>query len=363
MTRYSQTILVVSHEASGDLLADELINALRAYDDVKIIQHHSGSSTTQDIISTNIKPLSPVMGIGDVVGKLFVARKLLNELFRFVSTVEVDIIITIDAMALNAPLIRKIRKHRPSTLCYHYAAPKLWAWRPGRAHRLRGLFDQLFCLFPFEQDFFDHYQIINSFAGHPVIHRLSPGPNVREGILLLPGSRQKEIVRHLPTFLKAAFEAFPDEIITVVTFERYKDLVNQLAKDYPIRVMSDPSKRFGVFQKSKCALAASGTVSLELAMAHTPMVIAYKVDAISAFLAKRLITVPYVSLVNLILGRKIVPEHLQSECCPNVLAQSLINLNSEEQLKSFPVLYNLLNKDPDPASFVAGQVISASRQT
>ena len=98
-------------------------------------------------------------------------------------------------------------------------------------------------------------------------------------------------------------------------------------------------------------------------MAHTPMVIAYKVDAISAFLAKRLITVPYVSLVNLILGRKIVPEHLQSECCPNVLAQSLLNLNGEEQLKSFPVLYNLLNKDPDPASFVAGQVISASRQT
>ena len=126
-----------------------------------------------------------------------------------------------------------------------------------------------------------------------MIHRLSPGPNVREGILLLPGSRQKEIVRHLPTFLKAAFEAFPDEIITVVTFERYKDLVNQLAKDYPIRVMSDPSKRFGVFQKSKCALAASGTVSLELAMAHTPMVIAYKVDAISAFLAKRLICLRY----------------------------------------------------------------------
>lgn len=303
------------------------------------------------------------MGIWDVLGKIRAGKKLVDDLLAFMQQQQPEAVVTIDSMAINGPLARRIRRQHPNCTLVHYAAPKLWAWRPGRARKLHGLFDQILCLFPFEGKFFDQYNITTSFVGHPVVGRFDANTTKDGSLLLLPGSRATEIRRLLPLFLQASQDHDPLTNRVIVTLARHLELVNELASGQSnIRIVTADHDKKQAYEQASLALAASGTVTLELAMANTPMVVAYRVDPLSAMIARRLVLVRYVSLVNLILDKNVVPELLQENCTMENLSHALNQLKTGDatrQQEEFAKLRVLLREKENPAALAAGQVASA----
>jgi len=358
----SQTeIFIISHEPSGDLLGHELAEQLM-HMGCNPVMHQSGHAPAT-CPQSNITPLPPTMGIWDVLGKIRAGKKLVDDLLAYVRQHQPDAVVTIDSMAINGPLARRLRRQHPNCALVHYAAPKLWAWRPGRAKKLRGLFDQLLCLFPFEGKFFDQYQIPTSFVGHPVVGRFEANRPKDGSLLLLPGSRANEIRRLLPIFLQASRDHDPLAERVIVTLARHLELVNGLVGGQPnIRILTSDHDKKRAYEQASLALAASGTVTLELAMANTPMVVAYRVDHLSAMIARRLLLVRYVSLVNLILDKDVVPELLQEQCTTENLSDALSRLKMGDginQQEEFAKLRLLLREKENPAALAAGQVASA----
>lgn len=351
-------VCIISHEPSGDLLGYELAEELSRLGFEPMLHQSGHAPTTYG--QSGIKPLPPTMGLWDVLGKIRAAQTLLQKLLTMVKAHQPSVVVTIDSMAINGPLARRLRRELPDCPLVHYAAPKLWAWRPGRAKKLRGLFDRLLCLFPFEQKFFDQYDIATNFVGHPVVGRFSPTTNKDGSLLLLPGSRRTEIRRLLPIFLKAADMHDPNARKVVVTLPAHREMVAQHATNSKnLEIVTDDASKKRAYEQASLALAASGTVTLELAMANTPMVVAYRVDAVSAMIARRLVLVRFASLVNLILDKQVVPELLQDDCDAESLSRELRNITQGAgalQIKEFDQLRSSLLAQDNPAALAADQV-------
>jgi lipid-A-disaccharide synthase len=224
-----------------------------------------------------------------------------------------------------------------------YVAPQVWASRPKRALTMAKSFDHVLCLLPFEVPIFQNVGMGASFVGHPVIERAPrPGqgdafrerhgiPRDQKVLLLLPGSRSNEI-RFLWSVFREAIEQTSASVgnlkIVLPTVQNVSASVHKLAAEWrkDILVVDGPDEKLGAFDAADIALAASGTVSTELALSTTPMVIGYRVGALTAAIARRFIKVPYVTLVNIILNREVVPEFIQENCTSANLSRELIRL-------------------------------------
>lgn len=339
------TILLVVGEPSGDALGYQLIEALKELTGgrAKIIgvggelMRLAGMQSLYSINDTS------VMGLREVVPKVPTILRRIRQVADFARANQPDVAVMIDSPDFTHKVARRIRKIAPDMKIVDYVAPQVWASRPGRAITMAKAFDHVLCLLPFEVPFFQNAGMGASFVGHPVIERApKPGQGeafrTRHGIppdqkilLLLPGSRSNEI-RFLWPIFRDAIEQTAGTVnnlkIVLPTVQNVAPRVRELVAEWgkPVLVLDRPEEKLAAFDAADVALAASGTVSTELALSATPMVVGYRVGAITASIARRFIKVQYVTLVNLILNREVVPELLQENCTAANLSRELIRL-------------------------------------
>ncbi len=345
-------IFLIAGEHSGDALGGKLMTTLSAQCKGRI--HYLGVGG-EDMERAGLASQFPLADVA-VMGPLSILPRLPRIMSRVYRTVdaavaaEPDAVVIIDAPEFTHPIAKRIRKRAPLIPIIDYVSPSVWAWRPGRARKMRPYVDHVMALLPFEPA--AHQRLGGppcTYVGHPLIERLDwmhdldtaplierlqldPGRLV---LVVLPGSRTSEVSHLMPTFgatleLLHARRIRPQVIIPVVPHVR--DLVERHVQSWTVKphIVEGDEDKFRAFKLSHAALAASGTVTLELALAGTPMVVAYKVDAIAARL-RFLLKVPSVVLANLVLGENAFPELLQEECTPQNLADAL-----ELQLRDTP---------------------------
>jgi lipid-A-disaccharide synthase len=232
----------------------------------------------------------------------------------------------------------------------NYRLPQVWAWRAGRAARLAQDLDHLLALLPFEPAYFERHGLASSFVGHPVVEEAAgrrDGPAFRRRydipqdaplLCLLPGSRRQEIGYHLPVLedtVARLWQQMPRLRVVLPTLGHLAPQVRAAVERWkvPVLVLEDRWERFEAYAASWLAIAASGTVSLEVALAGLPLITIYRTGLLTGWLARRLITVPHVNLVNLILRRPAVPEFLQEDCRPELIAASAARLMTDAHLR------------------------------
>ncbi len=288
-----------------------------------------------------------VMGIAEVLPKYFDLKRRLNETIAAVLTFKPDVLITIDSPDFSLRVARGV-KEQSDIRTVHYVAPTVWAWRPKRAAKMAKMIDHVLALFPFEPPYMEAEGMACDFVGHPVVNepvaseaeiaafRAEFGLGDVSILLALPGSRKGEVGRLAPTF-GAALGQFltgqPNMRVVVPAAAPVADMVRDQISSWPgTPVLIDPrdyapetaaAHKRAAFGTAKMALAASGTVSLELAAANTPMVIGYKVQWLTWQLVKNMFLIETANLVNLVSETRVVPECLAENCTPDALAEQL----------------------------------------
>lgn len=339
MTARPLKLFITGGEISGDLLGSQLMRALRALYAGPLTFRGVGGETMAREGLSSLFPIDDisVMGLVDILPR---ARTLLQRIdwtAREAASFKPDVAVLIDVPGFNHRVAIRLRRYAPDIPIVMYVAPQVWAWRPGRARNMLRYVDHVLALLPFEPPFFERVGLKCTFVGHPVVERF-PGLGLGEAfrarhdiapdarvLTVLPGSRTKEVTRLLPVFrdaLDLLRQKHPTLMAVVPTVPHVEDQVRAGAETFPVRtiVSADPDEKYGAFEASEAAIAASGTVALELALARLPAVIAYKMDALTAFYVRRAITVDYVCLSNLIANEPLLPELLQENCTAERIA-------------------------------------------
>ncbi len=336
MTGARPLVFLVAGEPSGDLLGGRLMDALGEATGGEIRFAGVGGETMGTRGLRSLFPIDDlaVMGFAEVLPRLFTILRRLRQVERAVAAARPDVVVTIDAPGFNLRLARRLRP--TGVPLVQYVAPQLWAWRPGRARRLAGLFDRILALFPFEPAFFAALGVEAVAVGHPAVEALQPvAGDLRERLglaaaapvlLMLPGSRVGLVRRMLPVYRDAAARLaadIPGLVVLLPVVPATRAIVQAAVADWPgtVRVVQSPEDRRGALAVASAAIAVSGTSTLELGLAGVPMAVAYRTSAVSAALARRLIRVAHVALPNLVLQRTVVPELLQEACTPEALAR------------------------------------------
>ncbi len=254
-----------------------------------------------------------------------------------------DAVVTIDSSGFTWRVAERLRKRGERVPLIHYVAPMVWAWRQSKARKVARWYDHLMTLLPFEPPYFTAAGLACSYVGHPVLesgaergdgaafrrrHAIAAAAQV---FCLLPGSRHGEVRRLLPIYRQAVIDLlrrFPDLKLVLPAAELVVQAVEAATRSWPVKVtvLRGMHEKYDALAASDVALAASGTVALELAMAQLPAVIAYKMNAITDWLARRIVRARFVNLVNITLGRLVVPELLLEECTPERLSSALAHL-------------------------------------
>ncbi len=346
-------IFLVAGEHSGDALGGKLMSALSARCKGRIHYLGVGGEHMEDAGLASQFPLSDVA----VMGPLSILARLPRLISRVHRTVdaavaaEPDAVVIIDAPEFTHPIAKRIRKKSPAIPIIDYVSPSVWAWRPGRARKMKPYVDHVMGLLPFEPA--AHERLGGpacTYVGHPLIERLDwmreidtaplierigldPG---RLTLLVLPGSRTSEVSQLMQPFgeaLAALHERHVRPQVIIPAVPHVRPLIEKHIESWAVQphIVEGEADKFRAFRLAHAALAASGTVTLELALAGTPMVVAYKVDAIAAKL-RFLMKVPSVVLANLVLDENAFPEYLQEDCTPEKLADAL-----EQLLRDTPV--------------------------
>ncbi|KXV49074.1 lipid-A-disaccharide synthase [Acetobacter tropicalis] len=335
----SPLIWILAGEASGDVLGARLMQALRTRNPaVRFVGVGGVRMEEQGLRSLFPMRDLAVMGLVEILPRLRALSARLNEAVDDIAARKPDLVITIDSPGFALRLLRRITDK--GILRVHYVAPQVWAWRQKRVKEFPGLWDELLCLLPFEEAFFSRHGLLTRFVGHPVLqsgaqdgdgarfhqrHKLEPTARV---LVLMPGSRRSEAPRLLPAFgkmLALLRKDMPDLVPVIPVSPVVAATVERETANWPVRpvIVTDVQDKHDAFAAAGAALTKSGTSTLELALAGVPMAVTYRVNPITAFMARRLIRVPYVAMVNLLAGRAVVPELLQEQCTPSVLANAV----------------------------------------
>jgi lipid-A-disaccharide synthase len=339
-------VYMIAGEPSGDLLGGRLIEGLRERAGRPVVVRGVGGPRMREAGLDPLFDLSEIafMGVAEILPRLPGLLERIRRTADDVARVRPDVLVTIDAPDF---VFRVARRVRPLGIpVVHYVAPTVWAWRPGRAARVARSVDHLMTLLPFEPEHFVRVGLPATFVGHSVVEsgagqgdgvrfRRAHGIGDEETVLtVLPGSRRGEVTRLLPIFGETVARLARRHSglrVVVPTVPNVAPLVGPAVAAWPVPtlVVGGDAEKFDAFAASRAALACSGTVALELALAGLPAVVAYKVNPITAAIVRRLIRVPYVNLVNIMLGRMLVPELLQDDCTPERLEAAVGTLLSE----------------------------------
>lgn len=344
-------VVIIAGEHSGDALGAKLIDALEARLPGGVVFSGVGGHAMEERNFRSDFPLSDIA----VMGPLAILKRLPTLVRRVYRSVDValaanpDIVVLIDAPEFTHPVAKRIRKRSPGIPIIDYVSPTVWAWRPGRARKMARFVDHVLALLPFEPE--AHRRLggpVCSYVGHPLTERLPLFASLdsakamrdhgldpaRPLILVLPGSRRSEVERLTDVFGEALarFASEPAHRpyqYAIPALPHVRDLIEAkvagwpAAAPRPVIFRGDvEATKFALFKAARAALAASGTVSLELAIAGTPMVIAYKVDIVVSMF-RHLIKTDTTVLPNLITGQRAIPEFHQEDCTPERLASAL----------------------------------------
>ncbi len=341
-------VFLVAGEHSGDQLGAKLIPELRRQAKGEILFSVVGGEMMAEQGCPSLFPLHDVAVMGPVaiISRLpRIIRRVyqtVNEIIRFAP----DVLVILDSPEFTHPIAKRVRRRRPGIPIVNYVSPSVWAWRPGRAKKMRGYVDLILALLPFETE--AHRRLSGPecvYVGHPLIERqdwiqsldaseTSRKLNLKGGLpvlVVLPGSRPNEVTRLMEPFGKAIGllqrSAGPIEVV-VPAVNSVRTLIESYATRWPVRphIIEGEREKFQSFRLARAALAASGTVTLELALSGTPMIVAYKVEGWFSQIMRRLITASSAVLPNLVLGEKAFPEFIQEHCTPENLAGALLPL-------------------------------------
>ena len=330
---------LIAGEPSGDRLGAALMAGLQELAP-KIQFAGIGGPEMQTRGMTSRFPMAElsIIGIAEVLPKYFHLKRRIREAAQAALEFSPDALITIDSPDFCLRVAALVKASRPDLRTIHYVAPSVWAWRPGRAAKMAKSVDHVLALLPFEPPLMQAAAMSCDFVGHPVVAEplasdaekaLMSGPSPL--ILTLPGSRRSEVERLAPVIgavLARVKAEHPTARVALPTLPAVADLVRSLSRDWPIapEIIENAARKRAAFASADVALAASGTVSLELAANACPMVIAYRLHPVSHWLMRRVALVDTVTLVNLVSETRVVPEFLGPDCRAESIAPTLLQL-------------------------------------
>lgn len=336
---------LIAGEPSGDQLGAALMAGLRELaPDVEIVGIGGDAMAAQGLESLFPMRELSLMGIWEVLPKYRHLKRRIAETAARVVAESPDALIGIDSPDFCLRVARAARAQRPDLRVIHYVAPSVWAWRPGRALKMAEVVDHVLAILPFEPPLMQAAGMTCDFVGHPIATIPVAGPDeaalFRAGhgiapespvVLCLPGSRAGEVGRLLPRFGQALTDLrrhVPDTQVVLPTVPGVAGQVRHLTAGWPVRplVVEDADQKRGAFAAADLALAASGTVSLDLAANRVPMVIGYDMAPLSRMLIGMLLKTDTVTLVNLVSDTRTVPEFLGRDCQPAPMARALLRL-------------------------------------
>jgi lipid-A-disaccharide synthase len=342
--------MLVSGEPSGDALGGQLMAALKkiAGDRVNIVGVGGEAMTAHGLKTLFPLDDTSVMGLGDVVPKIPKILKRIREAADFAAANNPDAVVLIDSPDFTHRIARRLKRIAPRIVTINYVAPQVWASRSWRARGMANYFDLVLALLPFEPKFFEGYGLKSVFVGHPALERagLMKGGaefRARHGIApdapllaVLPGSRNSEIRFLFPEFRKAVELLAPlvPGLITVLpTVPHVAAKVRAGTQGWPVplTIVEGQDEKFAAFDAANAALAASGTVTTELALSRTPMVVAYKFGPLTYAAGKPFVHVKFATIANLLLDREAIPEFIQSRCTAPLLAEAVLPLLIDRQ--------------------------------
>jgi lipid-A-disaccharide synthase len=388
VTAFSQkglTIALVAGESSGDQLGSRLMDALGAAAGVTVQFVGVGGPLMLSKGLHSAFPMSDIAvnGLFPVLKRLPLLLRRIKQAAEAIAAAKPDVVVLIDAQDFNKQVAKRLRRLIPHTPIIGYVSPTVWAWRPGRARKIKPLFDRLMAVLPFEPQV--HARLGGPetvYVGHPLMERPADWTATSEEqvlaenrpyrLLVLPGSRHGEISRLLPVFSDAVVilkARYPDLEVVLPAVEHLVADIRHLTSGWPVQphILVGETEKWRAFRTARAALAASGTVTLELALAGVPMAVAYRVSWIEGEIARRMITVESASLPNLILGEKVIPEFIELGWTGADLAQEIAALFEggaarDRQIKGFAeVRRRMATPHVSPSAAAAAIVVAATQ--
>jgi lipid-A-disaccharide synthase len=376
-------VFLIATEESGDRLGANLMKVLRQrLGDAVQFEGVGGRAMAREGLESlfPIEELS-IIGLAAVVKDLPKILGLIKETAIAVTEAAPDILVIIDSPDFTHRVARRVRAKDPRIPIVNYVSPSVWAWRPGRARAMLKYVDHVLALLPFEPEAYRRLRGPPcSYVGHPLTEQLSSlRPNPEEAarraqsppvLLVLPGSRRSEIRHHMAVFGQAVAR-LQDQGVTfelvLPTMPHLQEAVVDAVKGWPVQpqvVIGEQEKR-AKFRIAHAALAKSGTVTLELALAGVPMVTAYRTGSVEAWILRRAIKVNSVILANLVIGENVIPEFLQEDCTPEKLAAALRDVLGDtefrqRQLEAFGKIDGIMSTGNQPPSVRAADVVLAT---
>jgi lipid-A-disaccharide synthase len=370
-------IFLVAGEPSGDLLGARLMAALREETGGKVRFAGVGGELMS---AAGLKSLFSirelaVMGFLEVLPHLFLILRRMRETVAAVRNLRPDAVVTIDSPSFTLEVAGRLKGEGIPLI--HYVAPQVWAWKPWRAKQVARYLDHLLALLPFEPPYFEKHGLATHFVGHPAVETRRPSPQgsgpPQPRLAVLPGSRRGEVTKLLPVFaevVRALKETHPRLSVVIPTVETVEDLVRAQTADWPVvvEVVRGAEGKARAFAQSTAALAASGTVALELAVAGVPAVITYRFAGFVGHLPMAWLGVPFASLVNLIAKREVQPEFLQRNCRAAQILPAVKRLlddplaRGEQQAAYAEVQKALTPPEGTPSRAAAKQILAALKR-
>jgi lipid-A-disaccharide synthase len=383
-----RAIYLVAAEESGDALGASLARALQIREGGRLALSGVGGRA---MTAAGVHTLFPIdelsiFGLTAIPRRLPLILRRIRETADAIIAARPDALVIIDSPDFTHRVARRVRRYAPTIPILDYVSPSVWAWRPGRARAMRSYIDCVLAILPFEPDVYVKLEGPRCvYVGHPLIEHIAElRPKADDAkrrladpplVLVLPGSRAGEIRRLLPVFkdtIGRVVERFGPLELVLPTIRDRLEQVRAGISGWPIkpRVIVDPAEKWAAFRSARAALAASGTVTLELAIAGVPSAAAYRVSLIEELVARlmglhrRLSTV---ILANLVIGEKVIPEFLQRECSAERLADALVPLLSDSpertrQVEAFSRIDALMRVESAPSAKAAALVLEAAQE-
>ena len=379
----ARKIFLIATEESGDRLGANLMKVLRQRLGGAVqFEGVGGQSMAREGLASlfPIEELS-IIGLAAVAKQLPKILRLIRETTQAVTQASPDILVIIDSPDFTHRVARRVRARDPSIPIVDYVSPSVWAWRSGRARAMCRYVDHVLALLPFEPE---EYRRLRgppcSYVGHPLIEQIgtlrpSPGEQKRRDeappvLLVLPGSRRSEIRHHMAVFGETLGRLRDEGVafeLILPTMPHLLEAVDEGIKRWKVapRVVVGEQEKRAAFRIARAALAKSGTVTLELALAGVPMVTAYRTGAVEAWIVLRAINVKSVILANLVVGENVVPEFLQQDCTPEKLAPPLREVLDDSplrrrQVEAFAGIDNIMSTGNQPPGVRAADIVLAT---